>query len=339
MDSVATDTVKHRKARAAREGFDARAMSPAKALRVGLGKAADGTLGLALSVSTVEQSRLSQKDLPEVLAGTGLTCLVEDDRGRRGAVRLDFPALSAVIEIQTIGRVAEREVVERPLTRTDAALCAPLLDAVFEAFETGAEDLPDGQSWQGYRFGAMAEDAHSLSLVLEADHYHLFRVGVMLGEAKRAGVYELLLPVMDAPQVSKEKPGRPRDESRALSPVVMGAPVTLQAILARHSIPLEKALSLKAGDQLIVPGSGAMALRLEAPGGHLVSDGRLGQVNGMRAIRLRKQPSHQAAEADQKNQAAAKPASVTRARARPAAPQNDPVPKPREAQKTVGSAD
>ena len=287
MESVATDTVKHKKARAAREGFDARAMSPAKALRVALGKAADNALGLALTVSTVEQTRVPQAEVAKVLAGPGLTCLVEDDRGRRGTMQLDFSALGAVIEIQTIGRVSDRSVAERRLTRTDAALSAPFLDEVFATFEAGASELPDGDSWQGYRFGAMAEDIHSLTLALEAEEYHHFRIGLALGEPQRAGMCQLLLPVAGPPPAEADKRGSAAKDGADLSPVVMGAPVALQAILARHSISLEKALSLQPGDQLMIPGGGGMVLRLEAPGGHLVSEGRLGQVNGMRAVRLR----------------------------------------------------
>ncbi len=50
-----TSSIIHRKARVGREGFDARAMSPSKALRLSLAKSAETLFELALSVITVEQ--------------------------------------------------------------------------------------------------------------------------------------------------------------------------------------------------------------------------------------------------------------------------------------------
>ena len=55
MTAQDTASVIHRKARAARDGSDRAGMSPAKALRLSLARAADTLFDLALTVATVEQ--------------------------------------------------------------------------------------------------------------------------------------------------------------------------------------------------------------------------------------------------------------------------------------------
>ncbi|MEL7013855.1 MAG: hypothetical protein AAFO72_11310 [Pseudomonadota bacterium] len=55
MSQAAAYSVIHRKAKVARDEFDAREMSPAKALRLTMAKTAETLFHLALIVRTVEQ--------------------------------------------------------------------------------------------------------------------------------------------------------------------------------------------------------------------------------------------------------------------------------------------
>ena len=131
MGSQGDKSVIHRKAQVAREDFDAREMSPAKALRVSLAKAADRLFGLALTVSTVEQLRLSQTGIEAEMGADGLLILLDGPEGVRGAAKLDVQMLAALIEVQLLGQVRAAEADGR-LT----ADCAEGLAAITEALAT-----------------------------------------------------------------------------------------------------------------------------------------------------------------------------------------------------------
>ena len=292
METVAADTAMHKKARVGREGFDARAMSPARALRLALGKAADAEMDLVLSVSTVEQQDVVQADLGAAFGDGGLLLLLEGERGRRGAARIDMAFLASVIEHLTTGRIASHAAEDRHLTRTDAAMVAPLMDAVLERAEASLAGQAGAEAWHGFRFGAMIEDVHGLALALEADRFHLLRLSVALGDgAARTGTIEFLVPEAPAPQVSDTaaRAGLAAGEA-VLGQLALDAPVVLRATMGRIDLPLDAAMALSVGDVLPVSGCAGLKVRLEATEEHLVAEAKLGQMNGQRALRLTSGP-------------------------------------------------
>lgn len=280
------NTVIQRMARVAREGYQARAMSPAKALRLALAKAADRSIGLALLVTAVEQRQLLVADLPPALGEGGLLLLLDGPDGRRGALRLDLPFLAALIEMQTMGRVTGKPAEPRTLTRTDAAIAAPLIDAALAEFGALLTE-EGGDHWgAGYAFGAMAEDARNLGLALTEAEYHHFRLMVEIGEAAQPGALSLFLPVCAAP-AQPETPGTPgAPQPLTLEHSALDAPVCLQAVLTRLTLPLDRVGTLKPGDVLPFSSERPLGLRLEVGHKHKVADARLGQINGLRAARL-----------------------------------------------------
>ena len=275
----------HRKARASREEYQARAMSPVKALRLALAQASDTHFDLPMVVTTVEQVEISQTALRPEFSGGGLLVLLDGPKGARGAVRVDDALLSALIEVQTTGRVSGRPPGGRAVTRTDAAIAAPLIDATLE--RAGAqlfEETPD--HWAtGYRFGVMMEDARGMSLALNAAAFHVFRMTVELGEGAFPGSIVFLLPVPVAPPARADGSGEDKVH-RTLEQSAMNAPVCLDAVLARVSVPLTQLCSLKPGDLLPFQMDRPLEIRLETSQKHVVALGRLGQMTGMRAVRL-----------------------------------------------------
>ncbi len=275
----------HRKARASREEYNARAMSPAKALRLALAQSSDTHFDLPLVVTTVEQVEISQTALRGEFSGGGLLVLLDGPDGARGAVRLDHALLSALIEVQTTGRVSGRAPDGRAVTRTDAAIAAPLIDATLERAEAQlCEETPD--HWAtGYRFGVMMEDARGMSLALNSAAFHVFRMTVELGEGAFPGSVAFLLPVPLAPPPRPDETGDDKVQ-RTLGQSAMNAPVSLEAVLGRVSIPLTQLCGLAPGDVVPFQMDRPLQIRLETSQKHVVALGRLGQMNGMRAVRL-----------------------------------------------------
>ncbi|MFX0546991.1 FliM/FliN family flagellar motor switch protein [Roseovarius sp. S1116L3] len=293
MAQTGGNTVIHRKARASREEYQARAMSPAKALRLALAQASDTLFDLPMVVGTVEQVEISQTVLRGEFTGGGLMVLLDGPKGARGAVRIDDALLAALIEIQTTGRVTGRGTGGRAVTRTDAAIAAPLIDAALSGAEAKlAEDARSEEGdeapphWaSGYRFGVMMEDARGMSLALGAAAFHVFRMMVEVGNDGHPGAVTFLLPVPEVP-VRPAADEKTSSLQRTLEQSAMNAPVSLEAVLGRVTLPLEKVCKLEVGGLLPVTADQMLQVRLEASQKHVVAVGRLGQLNGARAVKL-----------------------------------------------------
>ncbi|UXX82995.1 FliM/FliN family flagellar motor switch protein [Roseovarius pelagicus] len=284
-----TRSVMRRMARMGRQESTARAMSPAKALRLSLARTADRLFDLPLTVTAVEQDQISFADLAPELGQGGMLALLYGATGESGAMRLDPGLLAALVEVQTTGHVSGHSDANRRATRTDAAIAAPMIDGTLERIDACmASDA--GEAWiGGYRYGAMFEDARTLILSLSASDYTIFRVMLEIGADAHPGALTMILPrvadndVAETTAVIETGTTKP---DRALSRAVLEAPVTLRAVLGRITMPLDKLCALKATDKLPFGKYQLLEARLETGQKHLVAQARLGQMNGARAVRL-----------------------------------------------------
>jgi len=286
-----------RKTRAARDGADPRVMSPVRALRLALARAADTLFDLPLVVATVEQRRVEAGEVVEALGTEGLFVLLDGAEGARAAMRLDPGVVAALIEVQTTGQIRPGEVRARAPTRTDAAMVAPLVDEMLAGFDQGMGESGAEHAPQGFHFGDRVEDARALSLLLAMPAFEFFRLTVDLGPGLRSGRLDLLLP--PAPAAACAPGARSRDgaahgaragtaapDTEELAGVALAAPVVLDAVLARIALPLSDAMALETGQRLAVPVESLRRVRLVAAGGHVAAQGRLGRRDGWRALRL-----------------------------------------------------
>ena len=286
MSSEERKSVIHRKAASAREDFDARAMSPSKALRLSLEKCGDRLFRLALTVGTLEQRRLTHAAVKEEVGDDTLILLLDGEGGARGAVLLDLQFAQALVEVQTMGRVRPGAAPDRPLTGTDAAIAAPLVDAMLTGFDDKLEEAVPGHRPLGFRFGDRVGDARGLLLALEAADYELFRLTVDIGSGAKTGILALILP---AAVLARPEPGTGEAGEGAafdLGDLAMQVPVTLDAVLDRVQLSLAEVWALKPGMTLPVSTSAIGRTELVAASGHVAAQARLGQMNGMRAVRL-----------------------------------------------------
>lgn len=286
MSSEERKSVIHRKAASAREDFDARAMSPSKALRLSLEKCGDRLFGLALTVGTLEQRRLSHAALKEETGDDNLILLLDGQGGARGAALFDLQFAQGLVEVQTMGRVRPGAAPERPLTGTDAAIAAPLVDAVLDGVDRKLEEAMPGHRTLDFRFGDRVGDARGLLLALEAAEFELFRLTVDIGGGAKTGILTLILPavVLARPEAGTGEAGEGADFD--LGELAMQVPVTLDAVLDRVQLSLAEVCALKPGMRLPVNAAAIGRTDLVAASGHVAAQARLGQMNGMRAVRL-----------------------------------------------------
>lgn len=297
MSEKESSTVIHRKARQGRADFDARAMSPARALRLAVEASGDRLFGLALVVRAVEQRRLVAAALGGEADTAGLIVLLDGPDGVRGAALFDPPLVQALIEVQTTGRIRTGPPPARAFTATDAAMTAPLIDAMMRRFAdllTGAGPGAEGDGdtrtgpdhWSGvFRFGDRVADARALALALGDEDLDLFRLTIDFDSGAPAGALALILPPRAGlPPYPGGTAGAGDDFD--LAAVALGVPVTLDAVLVRITMPLSEVCALKPGTILPVSAAAIGRSELVAPGGHVAARARLGQMNGFRALRL-----------------------------------------------------
>ncbi len=279
-------SVIHRKAMGARSDFDARVMSPAKALRLALAKASDKLFDLALTVTMVEQQVCAHAKLQKDAGDDGLLVLLDGAGGKRGALKVDIQVLAALIEVQTMGMVRRGAADPRPVTPTDAAIVAPLVDGMLNGFDEQLKAAVPEYDIQAFRFGDMIEDARTMALALEAPDYDVYRLTLDMGEGAKIGVLTLMLPQRAQPRAEDRRAGPAEADHFNLEKSALEAPVALDTVLARIKMPLKKVCELAPGMRLPIDGESLIRVELVASGGQVVSKGCIGQIKGWRAVRL-----------------------------------------------------
>ncbi|MBV2361730.1 FliM/FliN family flagellar motor switch protein [Thalassococcus sp. CAU 1522] len=274
-----------RKAQAARRAHEARAMSPGKALRRAMARTADVLWGLALMAQDDHLVDCDQDGVVHAIDGDHLLMLLDGPDGLPGVVSVDRAAMTAMIEVQTLRQVTQLPLDDRPMTQTDAAMLAPFVDGVLARMADYLEGDPMQSATAGFRFGALIEDARAASLLLDAPGYYLFRVDVDLALGRRRGTIQVVLP--KRPVCAGQSAEGDGDESAGpYSDTLMQVPARLEAVLARVPVSLDTVQTLAPGDLIELPADALDGLVLHSRFGDPVAGGRLGQLNGMRAVRL-----------------------------------------------------
>lgn len=262
-------------------------VSCAGALRRALGQAARELAGLQLTVGRPVQTRQSLAELLEQMEATSLLAIVEGPGEALGLVVLDPGLTAALVEMQTTGMLAAHPAAagRRP-TRVDAAMCAPVIDAMLGGAE-GALSMaadPAARDWsRGYRYASFLDTPAALVLLLEDVTYSVLSAGVTMGEGDRAGRVMVCLPTR-RPESADPPPASGR--AGAMERVVMAAPARLRAVLHRRPTGLGQLAALRPGMVLTLPRAALEAVALESADGRRMATARLGQSRGFRALRL-----------------------------------------------------
>ena len=260
-------------------------MSPAKALRLSIARAAEDLWDLAAAASGISIAEETLDDAIGALPEQGLIVLLDGPEGLVGAAYMPFPIVAGLIEAQTIGRISKLAPDPRRVTRTDAAMVAPLIDGMLERYDDLLEEAGVAPWARGYRFGTMMDSARLLSLALKAPDFHVIRFSLDLAAA-REGEVMMLFPVEEHPAVNAAGGSGGARLDGALEAQILQAPTELRAVLHRLSMPLSAVSALKVGEVLTIPRDALAHTDLEVGAQTVIGTVRLGQINGMRAIRL-----------------------------------------------------
>ncbi|WP_444665717.1 FliM/FliN family flagellar motor C-terminal domain-containing protein [Cereibacter changlensis] len=266
-----------------------------RGLRMALARAARDCFTLDLEVARLGCDRRSLAELLELPPELSLIAVLEGPREALGLIVLSPPVLAAMIEVQTIGKVAASPPLSRRPTRTDAAMVAGFIDRALEMLEDDLAADPDLIWAGGFRYASFLDDPRPLGLLLEDCAYRVLRAELVLALGAKTGGLLLVLPAegrgeRPAGTVDLHDPAEERAFSAALEAQVMAADCVLEGVLHRVSLPLAAVMALEPGSLLPLPMAALERIGLEGSDGRRLAEGRLGQNRGMRAVRLAPPP-------------------------------------------------
>ncbi|MBU3028946.1 FliM/FliN family flagellar motor switch protein [Paracoccus marinaquae] len=329
--------------------------TPARAAATAIGRAADRLYHLAVQPVAVTPGALTLAELPELLPSPALLVVLQGPGDLVGTIALCPETVTALIEIQALGRVTARPVERRRPTRSDAMICADFVNALMAELASEMAGIDGFDGIKGYRYATYLDDPRPLALMLEDKPYRSLAFDLRLGgtETRDSRIF-LALPQPAAqeraPAGRDDSPTRATPtEGRSAGPVVAGAappvaapsrrpasaslassvqlaPVDLVGVLFRRRMTLGELRGLAAGRLLHMPRASLTEARLETPSGQLLAIGRFGEAEGCHALRLRDPlavltPAPAASEAV--DAGAARPAGTTAPGAAPEPPIED----------------
>jgi flagellar motor switch protein FliM len=186
----------------------------------------------------------------------------------------------------------------RAFTGIDMALGRMQLEALIAAF-VEAVSVAFGRPLT--RRIAVREQRQNVAQLRIAPDYVdvlVFSIALDLGEAARTGSFRFLLPLATLDVIRSalqdrmvEAAERPDDLWRTnMRLAAASSPVTVDAVLYRHRLPLAELHALKPGDVLELPANAIdeVQLLIGQPGGRtaLVATGRLGAFQGAKVVKL-----------------------------------------------------
>ncbi|KIC37207.1 FliM/FliN family flagellar motor C-terminal domain-containing protein [Leisingera sp. ANG-M7] len=273
-----------RKLAATKEGAGALTSSlTLKALRRSVARAAADLCNLPMAVLAARQSNRASEDLADQLSDKDLLVVLDCPQGRLGAASMDAATVTALIQQQTIGAVIGKAPSERHYTPTDAAMTADFLERSFAKVVAMLDGQADQSLFSGYRFGAQVENVRSLVLGMEADDYRVIELNLDLSCGAMQGVMKLILP---EPTAEELQGGQNSTNGPSLGASLDSIRAELTAVLCKMRVPVQKFASLKIGDTIPLDSAFLYETDLLTIGGKPVAQGRLGQMNGSRAVRL-----------------------------------------------------
>ncbi|MEY2957290.1 MAG: FliM/FliN family flagellar motor switch protein [Gemmobacter sp.] len=261
--------------------------------RLALARAAQDVLGLALEVGPVRESRRKLAELMELPPENALMAILEGPEGGLGLIVIGPEVLTAIIEMQTMKRVARSPIIPRRPTRTDAAMATEVIDAALIALATELVHAEDLRWTSGFRYSAPLADPGAMELLLEDAAYRMLDCEVTAAQGARRGRVMLALPAEGRGPRPTPRRGAPEAEiiaarhwTSALRETVLQVEAPLEGVVGRVRLTLDEVLAMKIDDVLPLEMANLDQIALEAAGGRPVALCRLGQNRGMRAVRL-----------------------------------------------------
>lgn len=267
-------------------------VSPSRAAATAVGRAAERLYRMPVLPVDVRPGIATLAELPELLPEQGLLVVLQGPGEQLGVMALSFEMVTALIEVQALGRVTSRPAERRRLTRSDGAICVDFVNAVLAELATEMAAVGGFGSLDGYRYATYLDDPRPLLLMLEDRTYRSLAFDLRLGGTQtREG--QILIALPPGSDMSEARPAASAGPAPAtpaagatLADTVTAAPIEVMGILCRRRMTLGELRALTPGKMLTLPRVTLAEVRLETRGGQVLARGKLGESAGCYAIRL-----------------------------------------------------
>ncbi|MTD99716.1 hypothetical protein GIY56_05415 [Paracoccus sp. YIM 132242] len=274
-------------------------LSPARAAANAVARAAERLYRLPVLPIDIKPGAVTLGELPELFPEQSLLVVLQGPGDQIGAMALGFETVTALIEVQALGRVTARPAERRRLTRSDAAICVDFVNALMAELGTEMAAVEGFGPIGGYRYATHLDDPRPLVLMLEDRPYRSLSFDLRFGGAEtRDGRILIALPhkaevrPVEAPTAAAPVPV---PTGATLAAAMTAAPVEVVGVLCRRTVTLGELRALVPGKLLPLPRVILTDARLETRDGQLLATGKLGEAEGCHALRLQ-DPSRSAAE-------------------------------------------
>ena len=226
-----------------------------------------------------------------------------DVKGARdmALINIGMDLLFHIVDLRMGGDPAAAPMpIARSVTSLDAGLCEDFIKAVVEAFEAALRLNLGAQMGSAMKLSGFEQHVTMVRIAPEHSDVLVLRLSLDLGEAARTGEFDLVLPlsVLDAyrasaPVKAAAGPGKSDIWSRHMARAAADAPVRVRAVLHREQMALEALQGLAPGDVLPLPREARerVEIRIEGrPEAGPLAEGRLGAVDGRKALKLTGNP-------------------------------------------------
>jgi flagellar motor switch protein FliM len=270
-----------------------------RAWRLALARASRDAMGLDLDFISLRVLRVGVAELLELAPERNLVSLLDGPEGGLGVLLLSPVLTSALIEMQTLGRLSGQTAPARKPTRIDAAMVAGIIDLALGEFDQTLSEEPDRTWAGGFRYASFLDDVRPLHLMLEEEVYRVLLAEISLAGGARTGQVILALPALGRGEwpVSLTDAGGSEAPSfaEALAEGVLAVDCRLDAVIGHLRLPLGRIMAFQPGEEVLLPMASLDAIGLETLTGQQVARARLGQNRGMRAIKIIEADAHRAA--------------------------------------------
>lgn len=277
-------------------------LSPARAAANAVGRAAERLYRMPVLPVDITAGAATLAELPELLPDQSLLIVLQGPGDQIGVMALSFETVTALIEVQALGRVTARPAERRRLTRSDAAICADFVNALMSELGTEMEQVEGFGPIQGYRYATYLDDPRPLVLMLEDRPYRSLSFDLRLGGGEaRNGTILIALPHKADPRPAPvhrsavAQAPAPTPSQATLAGAMVAAPVEVVGVLCRRTMTLGELRALVPGKLLALPRVTLAEARLETRDGQLLATGKLGEGEGCYALRLH-DPARKAAD-------------------------------------------
>lgn len=268
-----------------RSGDDAPTATAETEFAKALSRAMQDVLALRLAARSVDLQSWRPEEAAEAFTGQPLIVLVQNGDAETGLLVFDNAAFVALVCHKLTGLLpATPDTTARAPTRVDASLLRDVVDAIL-----GQLHGPDGAAAKGaasrWAYTGFLSDARLVKFALADARHVVTDAQIVLGADQVTGRITLMLPP-PRPDETRTKTQDTATWRAGLSQAVLGAPLRLKGELAKLSLTLSQLRALKQGDDLRLPRSAIDQVRLVTNRGTTPWTGKLGQMNGDRAVRL-----------------------------------------------------